>query len=875
MLKIASMERPEGAESISGATRMKATIATFLGQAGYDKEEALKIFKAVSNQVGGPETNIFESWYKKMSCPACDTIKKKGSGFPHMDMGELELCQPNDYCKGIKNPIEYIATVFPFKINNKNYAVKFRKEKNNLIYNVGENGETGLETKVPMTFFQNDSKRKSFYSNICRHIGIEGKAEKKEITKIIDERVLNKLQKTIAAEKPKQMKKKQERTDHEIKIINKYSTDQVITKIQTNDSTRIVHTTNGIFWEQSRSRTNKFGELEQYWAAERIYNGYIKPVVKMLIDGEFTVFRYKGDMEQVADIPTIIRSMKKGGGVLNKNRFDDCLNAIFLDLPQKTGHATFGVYEKNKKLELCLDVMPLRDKQRQIKIRGEPAVEQKITKETLKPYFKVLEYWSPYEVLPSMGAGGISPFALMLRKQGKLVPIIWNFSMLSRLGKSLVQKIFSLYLFSVFPVTGDAVNSKYRLSTVFDAVGTYFIVDEGEQVHWSDLEGLLKEAPENFLCNIRGTPEQGIIQYLSRAILGINSNSFKIHSENVLVRILKIEFDTSVVGDRAGNETEVESLTETISELYPIGWRLIELYLDEIQYSMDVLLERISKHEKAFKKLYKNFIDPRRATAWAVMYEGLKVWEHAAKKFGIEWTAPPYENYVEKVIDKIETTTRETGETPIEDFMQWWEMWKTLHVDRVRDDEGFIDTPKGKDVIWAEKTLDWEGKTFSGDVITGAVLREYKNDKKSKIDNLADLQKAITIKTSLPKLRLLTSWKIGREPKWGLFLPDDLMMQEAQEKLPVDETDGVEDKNHTKQQDFSNQSRDIERIEMYISEAGGKDKTVTNKGLYEFIKNVLGEKNPEKYLDILKQKAVITDYGNDKIKFTGKSIGNG
>jgi hypothetical protein len=655
------------------------------------------------------------------------------------------------------------------------------------------------------------------------------------------------------------------------KYINEFG--KIIKEIFIDDATRVFHMKNEILLAKFR-REGKGGESQWVWKPQRIYVGHVKPMIKMIIDDEFIVFKYKGDVEHVADMQTIIRAMKKSGGVLNKSRFDDCINAIFLDLEKKTGHATCGVYEEGKGLKLCLDAMPLRDKQRQVKLRGEPAITQKISKEALIPYFKVLKHWHEYEVLPSMGAGGISPFALMLRKRGKLVPVIWHYAILSRLGKSVVQKIFSLYLYSIFPVTGDGVDSKYRLSTVFDAVCAYLIVDEAEQVDWARLEGILKEAPENYLCNIRGTPEQGVIQYLSRVILGVNSNRFGITSEQVLVRIFKVEFDTSVVAKRAGNDAEVESLTEAIADLHPIGWRLIEIYLDEIQYSIDVLLERISKHEKTLKNLYKNFIDPRRATAWAVLYEGLKVWECAAKKFGIGWCAPSYEKYVKEVIDKIETSTKETGETPIEDFMHWWSMWKTLHVDRVRYDEGFVDTPKGKDILWAEKTLEWKGENCYGDVITGAILREYKKEKGSLVDNLASLQKTITQKTGLPKNRLLTTWKIGNTSKWGLFLPDSLTtVHEVQETLLDDESRNVGDKEHTKQQGFWDQSEDIERIETYISETGGIDKTVTNKGLCAFLKNVLGKKDPEDYLDILKQKAVLTDYGNDKIKFTGHSGG--
>ncbi len=92
----------------NGATRMKTLLAIFLGQAGYEKTEAHQIFKEVTKRIGGPESNIFESWYNKISCPSCKTIQRKGSGFPHMNMGEIGICHPNSLCTTIKTPVDYL-----------------------------------------------------------------------------------------------------------------------------------------------------------------------------------------------------------------------------------------------------------------------------------------------------------------------------------------------------------------------------------------------------------------------------------------------------------------------------------------------------------------------------------------------------------------------------------------------------------------------------------------------------------------------------------------------------------------------------------------------------------------------------------------------
>ena len=59
-------------------------------------------------------------------------------------------------------------------------------------------------------------------------------------------------------------------------------------------------------------------------------------------------------------------------------------------------------------------------------------------------------------------------------------------------------------------------------------------------------------------------------------------------------------------------------------------------------------------------------------------------------------------------------------------------------------------------------------------MITKPILREYKKDKDSKIDNLADIAKAVTHFTGLPKKEILKVWNIGNDTKWGVFIPNDI-----------------------------------------------------------------------------------------------------
>jgi len=225
-----------------------------------------------------------------------------------------------------------------------------------------------------------------------------------------------------------------------------------------------------------------------------IYDGDIEPLEKLYVD-DFVVFRYKkSNVECTNTISNIIKQLKNEGGVLNKNLIDDCINAIFLGIPEKKGHATYGVYENNKVLSLCKTSMPLNDAQKIMKRKMDSIINNQIlTKENLDPYLSITKFWHPYEVYPCMGLSAISPFALLLRKHHLMIFVLWHFSTIPRLGKSTVQWIFSDYLFGNSHVSGDSIDSKYRFASFFDSVGCALTIDEADVVNWNKRISLLKE----------------------------------------------------------------------------------------------------------------------------------------------------------------------------------------------------------------------------------------------------------------------------------------------------------------------------------------------------------------------------------------------
>ncbi len=856
-----------------GRARWKALFVSFLGQVGWPEEKAKKLFNKVSEQLGGPSSNIFKSWFRKMICFSCKKIQKKGSGFPHGEMGETGICHHDDICKEIANPLEYVErkrkddlTLFSFEYNGKKHQIKFKQNEEKLLCYIITDDKKGLENETVLDFFRRENKRKEFFKGIYLSLDVVDKTEKDEIIKIFTP-ILLQLQETNIfstdpiKEKEQQPKQYRKGKHKKTQRLGQYKEEDVIQEVYTDNTTIVVHTDTGVFLDKMIG-VDKNGN--EKWAPQKVFHGHIKPMEKLVIDGEFTVFLYQGDQERIADMPGIIRDIKKGGGVLNKNKIDDCINAIFLDLPTRTGHATAGVYEEGDRLELCLDAMPINDAQRRIKAQCEPSIKQEITKESLKAYFDTTNFWHDYEILPSMGTGAISPFVLMLRKHGKMFPNIWNFSPATHLGKSTVEKIFSMYLFSIFPLNGNSIDSEFRLSLAYDGICAYQVVEEADDVNWRKLEAILRDTPENYLCNVRGRADQTSAQFLSRAVLGINSNRFPVMGENTLVRIFKDEFDASVIDGRAGSDDRVEQLSETLNRLTPIGWRLAEIELEDVNHSLDILLERIANHEKEIRRLYTDFFDPRRAVAWSAIFEGLKIWESSAIKYGLEWRAPSYEDFVKNVIDHIETSTKDAREPPVMHFLRWFEMWQVQNITRIYFDSGQSEEQiRGINNIWAQDKELPNKPEYRGDIITSAITHEYQQTKNSKIDKVADIAKAINVITGIPVKELVGSWKIGGRSRYGVFLPYKIWKDDA----PAPQ----KEENNKDPPDLEIQQVDIEKIERYIQQQGGKTGRVSETRFLAFLNCALARTDSERYLKVLLERGIVTRYSvdNEGIGFTG------
>jgi len=154
----------------AGKTRATAIIATFLGQAGWEKNEAHALYLNVVNNLHADTSNIFGSFYQIMNCPNCKTIKTTGGGFPNLSMGETGICKPDSICKSIRNPIQYLSTQSDTKTDTCGSCVYKPR------------GEAGFCKHKDHRKGEKDQKYKNCADDACKDFKYKVVKQKKEYT---------------------------------------------------------------------------------------------------------------------------------------------------------------------------------------------------------------------------------------------------------------------------------------------------------------------------------------------------------------------------------------------------------------------------------------------------------------------------------------------------------------------------------------------------------------------------------------------------------------------------------------------------------------------------------------------------------------------
>ncbi len=513
-----------------------------------------------------------------------------------------------------------------------------------------------------------------------------------------------------------------------------------------------------------------------------VIKGRFKPIRKLMLDGE-PVFEVEMSKKFRGNAEEVYRMAKQEGKVVDRRKASDCINRLLqgMDMPTIQSHATYGIYRNdNGQLELYLEPHPRTEIQQQLEreIQRAGSLNTELSKEALAPWYEIPNFWHPYEVLPQMGLAVMAPFALPLREKNIIVPHIYSYSPESGIGKTETARLFTEFLYGKRKLSSDSINSSYRLADGMDAFGGPICIDEAEKFNWRKFLPHIKMATESPIQDSRGTPNLGSRQYWSRATFFFTGNKFPITSKSGLIRMLKIEFDMGAKRQRQDKQQRI-ALKNCRKQLKPVGWRLAEMELEAIDGSLSTLEALIDRHADRIEEAVGVFADPRRATEWGVVYEGLKVWELAAQRYGLKCRAPSYTDFARNVVGPIEMTTFESLELPAEDFINWWQSWKVNHtVKKIEEPTGIVDyETKGKGEIWAEKTIDYDGETISGDIVTNPILKEYRDRavKEIPISSMPELAKGISALTGIPHKELYGTWYMGIENRQkGVFIPNNI-----------------------------------------------------------------------------------------------------
>ncbi len=125
-----------------GRHRTAAILASFLGQAGYGRDEARRIWQGTADV----EERIFEEWFCRMHCPKCRALQRKGKGYPDLGIADLEICHPDQLCPSFEGPVEYACRMISEEDRGKGFfaPIKIRYRVRIFDWSSGKEGAIEL-----------------------------------------------------------------------------------------------------------------------------------------------------------------------------------------------------------------------------------------------------------------------------------------------------------------------------------------------------------------------------------------------------------------------------------------------------------------------------------------------------------------------------------------------------------------------------------------------------------------------------------------------------------------------------------------------------------------------------------------------------------
>ena len=129
--------RPEG----KGKHRTAAILASFLGQVGYHRDEAWRIWQGGTDA----EERIFEEWFCRMHCPKCRALQRKGRGYPELGIADLGLCRPDELCLNFEGPVEYACRLLSENDRERGWFTSIKTRYRLRIFNWSLGKEASIE----------------------------------------------------------------------------------------------------------------------------------------------------------------------------------------------------------------------------------------------------------------------------------------------------------------------------------------------------------------------------------------------------------------------------------------------------------------------------------------------------------------------------------------------------------------------------------------------------------------------------------------------------------------------------------------------------------------------------------------------------------
>ncbi len=138
-----------GSAGERGKHRIAAILAAFLGQAGYPREEAMKLWSGVA----AVEERIFEEWFRKMHCPKCQAMQRHSKGYPDLGIADLGLCRPDDECQKIESPVAYACGIHTLEDPEKGSLLHIKTQYRVRIFD----WSTGKESEIEISERENET----------------------------------------------------------------------------------------------------------------------------------------------------------------------------------------------------------------------------------------------------------------------------------------------------------------------------------------------------------------------------------------------------------------------------------------------------------------------------------------------------------------------------------------------------------------------------------------------------------------------------------------------------------------------------------------------------------------------------------------------